>query len=338
MRKLATAFIMIIALTAVPLKAGAQDLVTAKIPVTIDLGGDAQIEAVTPGAPMPESSIISVPDGQTDFISIRYSQPDTYEYTIRQTGGEDHYSVYDTTQYSVIVFVTATDTGIMPIVVVVKDGEKTDMVHFKNQNIMSDPTVTKEAMHGGSWEQTVSAKNKDIVNFRLTATIPKDWRFFHPYIFSFVDKLPKGLTYQNDAKVVFSGQGDITDKADITVKDRLLTVMYNDLHNAVSPSKTDEIITLTYSVKVDWDKAGDLRNFAKVQGGDRTSKEVYATVKVKADKNSDKSSSPAKKVIKKAAQAIKTGDARMYMILVLVLILAVFMAKTIADGKRRKKN
>lgn len=317
-----------------PMAARAEIQTEAKIPVQIDLGGVAKIEAVTEGAPMPTEDTITVADGETAFFAMTYTEPDIFEYKITQIPGSE-YSVYDDAVYSVLVYIVADDDGIQPITVVVRDSDKTDAVHFVNKNIWDDPSVTKEAMHGGTYEQKVSAKNKDIVNFRLTGKVPKGWTSFHPYSFTFIDRLPDGLEYQNDAKVVFSGEGDITKAADITIKDHVLTVHYEDLNKVATGSGENDTITLTYSVKVDWNKAGELKNFAKVVAGDKKSPEVHATVRVSA-RSGGSSKNPVKKIVKKAAKSIKTGDASFWTVLGMLCIIIFLGTYKLTDRKRRQ--
>ncbi|MBQ6901016.1 MAG: VWA domain-containing protein [Firmicutes bacterium] len=67
-----------------------------------------KIEAVTTGAPMPSSEVVSnTSAGNVNFGEIRYSEPGEYKYRITETEGNDKSIVYDTDSYIAVVTVTA---------------------------------------------------------------------------------------------------------------------------------------------------------------------------------------------------------------------------------------
>ena len=107
-----------------------------------------ELEAVTPGAPMPEVTELMInKDGEkTSFGPITYTVPEDYKYTIRQKFEETNYFTFDTTEYTVTVRVLNDDGGGIYAVFWVGDTQTTD----KPTEIAFTNTYYKPGSGGGS--------------------------------------------------------------------------------------------------------------------------------------------------------------------------------------------
>lgn len=87
-----------------------------------------ELEAVTPGAPMPEVTELTInKDGEkTSFGPITYTIPEDYKYMIRQKFEETNYFTFDAAEYTVTVRVLNDDNGGVYAVFWVGDAQTTD--------------------------------------------------------------------------------------------------------------------------------------------------------------------------------------------------------------------
>lgn len=119
---------------------------TAAIPVEVTVTGsrlpsDVQyklvLEAVTPGAPMPDVTELIIKDGgKASFGPMTYTLPEDYQYRIYQNSEVKNYFTYDATIYTVMVRVVNTDDGKLTAEIwAVNDGsaeQKVDGIVFAN--------------------------------------------------------------------------------------------------------------------------------------------------------------------------------------------------------------
>lgn len=107
-----------------------------------------ELEAVTPGAPMPEVTELTInKDGEkTSFGPITYTIPEDYKYTVKQKFEETNYFTFDTAEYTVTVRVLNDENGGIYAVFWVGDTQSTD----KPTEIAFTNTYYKPGGGGGS--------------------------------------------------------------------------------------------------------------------------------------------------------------------------------------------
>lgn len=105
-------------------------------------------------APMPsENRTVVVGEGKADFPEITYTEPETYQYTIREVPGSSARCTYDSSVYDVTVMVTTDEEGDLTAnVSATREGEnvKADEIRFVNKY---EPTPSDEE-DGSSLSQT----------------------------------------------------------------------------------------------------------------------------------------------------------------------------------------
>ena len=115
--------------------------ITAEIPVSLERAGIANendyeivIESLTEGAPMPETDTITFLRG-TRIFEISIEEPGTYEYKIFERAGSNNKIVYDSTEYTITLFVTQDDNGVLDYKVILSNGSlfKPSAVAFVNK-------------------------------------------------------------------------------------------------------------------------------------------------------------------------------------------------------------
>lgn len=93
------------------------------------------------------------------------------------------------------------------------------------------PTVDKEIV-GGTTTETGDYSIGDVIEYKLTGTLPSNYDEYEVYKYVFRDTLTAGLTYNNDAKVyVVNGESktEVTGSFTTTYADNELTVSCDDL-------------------------------------------------------------------------------------------------------------
>lgn len=140
--------VLLILMTAMPMKAFAAEPSEAFIPVTVLAEGSQQdpeamytIELIplTPGCPMPQGSEggryrMPVIGGEETFIRIPCDTLGVYDYTIRQVPGEEPDCSYDGSSYRLRLFVTAAEDGstVVSGLIYGQEGTKVPAVLFRN--------------------------------------------------------------------------------------------------------------------------------------------------------------------------------------------------------------
>ena len=114
---------------------------TVEIPVSLERAGIANendyeivIEPDTKGSPMPDQDSITFLSGTRTF-SIEVNEPGTYEYRIYERAGSNNKIIYDSTLYTVTLFVTQDDNGILEAQVILSNGSlfKPTAISFVNR-------------------------------------------------------------------------------------------------------------------------------------------------------------------------------------------------------------
>ena len=84
--------------------------------------------------------------GESAFFVGYNNEPCDHEYTVKQTAVSDGY-IMDTTEYTVHVFVSQEDDGLVPTVAVWKKGTETkcDSVSFENKKVEKDTSGKKSS-------------------------------------------------------------------------------------------------------------------------------------------------------------------------------------------------
>ena len=100
------------------------------------------LEAVTPGAPMPETDSLTNPDadgGEMSFGEITFSAPGTYEYTVTESGAFGGVTNDEKATKEVTITVVDNGDGTMTATV---DTETGDVLTFENDYDVADTTVS----------------------------------------------------------------------------------------------------------------------------------------------------------------------------------------------------
>ena len=80
------------------------------------------IEKMDGGAPMPESDVMIISGSGQRNIEIEVNEPGTYQYKVYERAGKNKKIVYDNTEYTVTLFVTQDDDGILDCQVILSKG------------------------------------------------------------------------------------------------------------------------------------------------------------------------------------------------------------------------
>lgn len=138
----------VLAVMMVPTPAYADELCTVSIPVTVEVTGtrvpeDQQyklrLEGVTPQAPMPETTELTMTGaGQVSFGPIVYEVPGDYQYEIRQDSEAAEYFVYDESVYRLTVRVLRNEEEQLSSLILAYneaagESQKVDGLTFTNQ-------------------------------------------------------------------------------------------------------------------------------------------------------------------------------------------------------------
>ena len=120
--------------------------IMAYIPVTVknDASGkekyEVVIEKIDDGAPMPKKDTLVFKGAGKDKFGIEIEEPGTYQYKIYERTGKNKKVIYDDTKYTVTVFVTHDDNGILDAKIILSDGGlfKPSAAKFTNEPV-EDP-------------------------------------------------------------------------------------------------------------------------------------------------------------------------------------------------------
>lgn len=167
-------------------------------------------------------------------------------------------------------------TGTSPIFAVVGGKavavvEKTDI-----------PTVEKKIKDDKSvsnWADKGDSQMGQPVNYQLTGTVAKNVDTFKTYYYQFHDKLSAGLTAdKTSVEVKVDGTKIASDKYivdyDQANGNNLLTVTFNDLKSSVATIKPNSKVVVTYTAKLDPDKAENV--VVGGEGNDNSVKLIYS--------------------------------------------------------------
>ena len=167
-------------------------------------------------------------------------------------------------------------TGTSPIFAVVGGKavavvEKTDI-----------PTVEKKIKDDKSvsnWADKGDSQMGQPVNYQLTGTVAKNVDTFKTYYYQFHDKLSAGLTAdKTSVEVKVDGTKIASDKYivdyDQANGNNLLTVTFNDLKSSVVTIKPNSKVVVTYTAKLDPDKAENV--VVGGEGNDNSVKLIYS--------------------------------------------------------------
>lgn len=120
--------------------------ITAQIPVVVktEVSGKDKYEVVIEGmdsaSPMPEKSTLVFKGAGEKNIGIVIDEPGTYQYKVYERAGKNKKIIYDDTTYTVTVFVTQDDNGILDAKVILSKGGlfKPSAAKFTNKEV-EDP-------------------------------------------------------------------------------------------------------------------------------------------------------------------------------------------------------
>lgn len=167
-------------------------------------------------------------------------------------------------------------TGTSPIFAVVGGKavavvEKTDI-----------PTVEKKIKDDKSvsnWADKGDSQMGQPVNYQLTGTVAKNVDTFKTYYYQFHDELSAGLTAdKTSVEVKVDGTKIASDKYivdyDQANGNNLLTVTFNDLKSSVVTIKPNSKVVVTYTAKLDPDKAENV--VVGGEGNDNSVKLIYS--------------------------------------------------------------
>ncbi len=149
--------------------------ITVSIPVEIRLAGAApgaderfsvEISAKTSGAPMPDESVQQIDGTGTGIFVINYNATGAYSYIVKQIPGNNADCVYDTAVYTLKVYVTVNESGVLEVTTLLFDSsdEKINTAVFTNEYTSEplepavlNPPVEKrvEAKHGTAPDDSV---------------------------------------------------------------------------------------------------------------------------------------------------------------------------------------
>lgn len=137
--------------------------VTATVPVSCEKADTAetfryQLHGEMSGYEQIENTELELKAGEKGGFSVTYNYPGTYHYTISQTKGNDKYTTYDETVYTVDIYVTETEDGTLvadPVLYRQGDACKRAEARFKNIRKVPSRTikgaVTGDTSEAGVW-------------------------------------------------------------------------------------------------------------------------------------------------------------------------------------------
>lgn len=132
----------------VPVAVYGEEPCRVNIPVTVQVTGTGvpegqsykvKLEGITPQAPMPENSEITLTGaGEVSFGGIEYNTPGDYQYEIRQSSEAAEYFVYDESVYQITVRVVWDESGRLTSMILAHNeaagaAEKVEGLTFTNQ-------------------------------------------------------------------------------------------------------------------------------------------------------------------------------------------------------------
>lgn len=144
------------------------------------------------------------------------------------------------------------------------------------------PTVEKKIKDDKSvsnWADKGDSQMGQPVNYQLTGTVAKNVDTFKTYYYQFHDELSAGLTAdKTSVEVKVDGTKIASDKYivdyDQANGNNLLTVTFNDLKSSVVTIKPNSKVVVTYTAKLDPDKAENL--VVGGEGNDNSVKLIYS--------------------------------------------------------------
>lgn len=160
--KVTALLILVMCLTSFAATVCAAEALSLKVPVSVTLSGDIpqtaeeytiKWKAADAATPMPEGSTDNVytvkvtGEGKAVLPEIVYPATGIYEYTVWQEKGSNPLATYDSSVYSVKIYVTnATDgSGLESIVVAYVDGNEKKLNDIAFHNIYKNPPAQEEA-------------------------------------------------------------------------------------------------------------------------------------------------------------------------------------------------
>lgn len=144
------------------------------------------------------------------------------------------------------------------------------------------PTVEKKIKDDKSvsnWADKGDSQMGQPVNYQLTGTVAKNVDTFKTYYYQFHDELSAGLTAdKTSVEVKVDGTKIASDKYivdyDQANGNNLLTVTFNDLKSSVVTIKPNSKVVVTYTAKLDPDKAENV--VVGGEGNDNSVKLIYS--------------------------------------------------------------
>ncbi|SCW43084.1 pilin isopeptide linkage domain-containing protein [Ruminococcaceae bacterium YRB3002] len=96
---------------------------------------DVVIEPLESSNPMPDEDTITIIGNGVGVFTIEIDEPGTYLYKVYEKTGDDSHIIYDDTQYTVTLFVTTDDDGVLECQVILSKGGliKPTEVRFVNK-------------------------------------------------------------------------------------------------------------------------------------------------------------------------------------------------------------
>ena len=109
------------------------------------------------------------------------------------------------------------------------------------------PTLTKQVQANGSQNYTAATEYRigQNIPFQITATLPSNYADFSQYVFTIQDKIPAGMTYNNDARVYLKEGGtekDISTFFPISYTGNVITITAGDLKGNQEVTASSKIV------------------------------------------------------------------------------------------------
>ncbi len=226
-----------------------------------------ELEAKTGGAPMPASSNASNDaNGTIVFGEITFSQPGTYEYTVKETAGSQTYYEYSEDTYTVTVTVTDNRDGTLSSVV---RGDGSGAV-FTNTYLAKSNEVTLSA------EKRVNGEAATANIFQFTITADDD------------GALPAETTVTNNGGSVSFGPIEYT--ADIFAEDEESTESATTGNAAEEEESKDSETAGDQSVEKSAQTSGSSKDEAGGMAGDESTENSEAASTGSIDNSTDAAS------------------------------------------------
>lgn len=112
------------------------------------------------------------------------------------------------------------------------------------------PKPDKKIVEDGEEKERNNAAIGDVVNYKITGTMPTNFDKYNKYYYQFVDTLSGGLTYNNDMVVKVGETVIDAKKYSISIEKpgvTIIKVTFDDVKTAIDGANKDTVITLTYS-------------------------------------------------------------------------------------------